>query len=87
LLLKYFDKVLKEAFIEINGEKIYLNHYPVNCEDKNFSLTGHVHSLWKVKKNMINVSCDAWHFFPICEEKIKFTINAIRNFYDKNVFL
>ena len=86
ILLKYFDKVYGEAFINIGGEKIYLNHYPTNCKADYFNITGHIHGTWKVQRNMLNVGCDAWNFRPISEETVKFQINGIRNHYDENVF-
>ena len=88
ILSKYFNIVSPEQFIEIEGIKFYLNHYPINCkeEEKGFGITGHIHGLWKVQKNMINVGVDAWHFFPVSEKEILFTVNAIRKFYDNNVF-
>lgn len=85
-LSKYFDKVLKSGFIKINGEKIYLNHYPTNGKADCFNIVGHIHGTWKVQRNMINVGIDAWHFFPVSEDQIKFQINGIRNHYDENVF-
>jgi len=84
---KYFDKIYeKDTTIQLNDREIYLNHYPEQCVDKKISLTGHIHGLWKVQKNMINVGVDAWHFKPISEDTINFCINAVEKYYDKNVF-
>jgi calcineurin-like phosphoesterase family protein/nucleoside 2-deoxyribosyltransferase len=69
-----------------NGVTVYLNHYPMNAEDDMFNIVGHIHGLWKVQRNMINVSCDAWHFYPVSEDQIIFAMNAINKFYDMNVF-
>jgi len=70
----------------INGEKVILNHYPNRASKYEFNIVGHIHGLWKVQRNMINVSCDAWHFTPVSEEQIIFAMNAINKFYDDNVF-
>jgi hypothetical protein len=37
---------------------------------------------------MINVGCDAWHYFPISEETIKLKIISIKDYFykDDNVF-
>ena len=75
-----------DVTIEIYDKKYYLNHYPANCIDKEFSITGHIHSLWKVQKNMINVVIDAWHYFPVSEKEINFIRIACEKYYDKNVF-
>lgn len=85
-LIHFFDEIHEELTIEIKGRKYYLNHYPVNCIDKEFSLTGHIHGLWKVQKNMINVGVDAWHFKPVSEDEIDFCRTACEKYYDDNVF-
>lgn len=69
-----------------NGRRVYLNHYPEKAIDYLFNIVGHIHSLWKVQRNMINVSCDAWNFTPVSEEQIIFAINAVEKYYDINVF-
>lgn len=90
-LKKYFSKVIlsKTMFLDEEGPKeikVHLNHYPSKARKDMFNIVGHIHGLWKVQKNMINVSVDAWHFKPVSETEILVTINAINNFYDENVF-
>ena len=85
-LSKYFNEIVEDKTIEIKGREYYLNHYPVNCIDKPFSLCAHIHGLWKVQKNMINVGVDAWHFKPVSEDEIDFCRTACEKYYDKNVF-
>lgn len=85
-LSQYFEELVSEKTIDIKGREYYLNHYPVNCIDKSFSITGHIHSLWKVQKNMINVGVDAWHFKPVSEDEIDFCRTACEKYYDKHVF-
>lgn len=86
LLLRYFDEVLVEKTIIIGGEPVYLNHFPEKGKSDYFNLVGHIHGLWKVQRNMINVGCDAWNYQPISEDTIIFFMNAIRKYYDINVF-
>ena len=89
ILNQYFDKVYDGGIIlndPIIAEKVYINHYPVNGKDDIFNIVGHIHGTWKVQRNMINVGTDAWHFYPVSAERIKFQINGIRNHYDQNVF-
>jgi len=86
MLGRYFDVIKDDFMIEVQGKSFYLNHYPANCIDKSFSITGHIHGLWKVQKNMINVGVDAWHFKPVSENTIMFCRNAVEKYYDKNVF-
>jgi len=85
-LLEYFDDVFDDAYVKIGNETVYLNHYPTKGKDNLFNIVGHIHSLWKVQRNMINVGLDAWLFQPVSEDIIKFTMNGIRKHYDDNVF-
>lgn len=87
ILSEYFTKIVDELEIEIDGEKIYINHFPTNRKPQMMNIIGHIHGTWKVKRNMINVGVDAWHFTPVSEDLIKFQINGIRNHYDENVFM
>lgn len=86
LLSNYFDEVLQQTDMKINKTEYHINHYPINYHPLKMNIVGHIHGLWKVQRNMINVSCDAWHFKPISEQTIGFVENAITKFYDKNVF-
>lgn len=85
-LLKYFDEVYDELEIEIDGEKIFLNHFPAKIREDVFNICGHIHGLWKCSRNSINVGVDAWHFMPVSEDLIKFQMGGIRNHYDQNVY-
>ena len=91
-LINYFDNIIEEDWVEMENYIVYLNHYPIKCKnhmqstDKtNFAITGHIHGLWRVQPNMINVSVDAWHFKPVSEKEILFCWNAMQNHYDENV--
>jgi len=86
ILLEYFDKVFDDLTIEIDGEEVFINHYPTSAKDSCFNIVGHIHGTWKVQRNMINVGVDAWHFTPVPLKTIKFQMNGIRKFYDLNVF-
>ena len=92
LLDGFFDDIMTDYMVELEkGTIAYLNHYPVKCREKmdlaKFGVTGHIHGLWKVKEDMINVGVDAWHFRPVSEDQILFCWNAMQKFYDENVFL
>ena len=86
-LAKYFDDVREGMDLQVGDVNCYLNHYPVNGVPDRFNITGHIHGLWKVKPNMVNVGTDAWHFRPVSEKEILFVYNAIKNHYDDNVFV
>lgn len=87
LLKPYFKTIQLNKTIQIStGEFLYLNHYPEKSSKELFNLTAHIHSLWKVQRNMINVSVEVWNFKPVSEEEIIFCMNGIKNHYDVNVF-
>lgn len=85
-LFKYFTSVRDNLTIEVEGYKLYLNHYPDRARSDVFNIVGHIHGLWKVQPNMINVGIDAWHYRPVKFTQLMFTLNAVKNFYDNNVF-
>ena len=86
LLYSKFNQVHENLAINIDEKAVYLVHYPKKCKAHLFNLTGHIHGLWKVQRNMINVGVDAWNYLPVSEDQVKFCMNAIDKFYDDNVF-
>jgi len=61
--------------------------YPAHAVADRFNIVGHIHGLWKVQPNMVNVGVDAWHFRPVSEQEIRFVYDAMRTGkYDENVF-
>lgn len=72
---KYFDK-----------DEYNLVHEPSNSTEDCFKLFGHIHKLQMVKRNGLNVGVDCHHFTPISLDEVKFYRNAIKNFYDEEVF-
>lgn len=82
-----FASVVEKGDLKLkNGEVVHLNHYPAKAVSDKFNIVGHIHSLWKVQRNSINVGCDAWNLTPVSEDEVIFCMNAIRKFYDINVF-
>lgn len=87
-LSKWFTILGKSEHLVINDKVYYLNHYPRSCKTSNdINLTGHIHGLWRVNSNMINVGVDVWSYRPVPIEDIDFTWNAIKLHYDDNVFV
>lgn len=82
-----FNKVLKNNILDIGGTSYFLTHKPEDYNPSMMNLVGHIHGLWKVQRNMINVGTDAWHFFPVTEDEIKRAYKGIQSHYDKNVFI
>lgn len=85
-LAKHFDEIRFDTRLNILGINCYLNHYPLNKIEPMFNIVGHVHGLWKVKRNAVNVGVDCWYFEPVSEKMIAYIYNAINNHYDENVF-
>jgi calcineurin-like phosphoesterase family protein len=95
LLSKYFHNIYEDFNLVSFSDDllIYLNHYPSKCKEKlesneyTFAITGHIHSLWKIKRRIINVGVDAWNFAPISHSQLMFCWNAMLNHYDNEVYL
>lgn len=91
LLQNWFDIIEEDHRLDhFDFGSVYLNHYPVNTlaemQTAQLGITGHIHGLWKIQKQLINVGIDAWHFRPVSEKEIVFCYTAMTNYYDKNVF-
>lgn len=86
-LASTFDAVVDQLELEIAGVPCLLQHYPARAVKDRFNIVGHIHGLWKVRPNMVNVGVDAWHFLPVSEQEIRFVYDAMRTGkYDENVF-
>lgn len=87
LLIKAFNnRVFESIGFATGNNHFHLNHYPVHAVPHAFNIVGHIHGLWKVQPNMVNVGVDAWHFRPVSLTEVLFVKNAIKQHYDKNVF-
>lgn len=89
---KYFDSVSyfeDVTFQNDEGEGVDCRvvHYPSQSIPERFNLVGHIHGSWRVQKNMLNVGVDVWHFAPVSSEMVLFKFNAIKNFYDQDVWV
>lgn len=92
-LYKEFFKEVVDSYIDLDIQHqdrvlpCRLHHYPTQYSiAERFSLCGHVHGVWKVQKNMLNVSVDVHYFRPINDREVLFYFNAINNFYDEDVW-
>jgi calcineurin-like phosphoesterase family protein len=91
LLQNWFD-ILEDDYLlhHFDFGDVYLNHYPVQAlegmQAARLGITGHIHGLWKIQKQLINVGIDAWHFRAVSEKEISFCYTAMTKYYDQNVF-
>ena len=85
VILNHYPSTCKER-MEKDALRMQDSSIAYGNKSVSFAITGHIHGLWKVQRNMINVGVDAWHFKPVAEDEIKFCWNAMQKFYDENVF-
>ena len=66
---------------------IWLCHYPVQRHETLYTVTGHIHELWRVAKDMVNVGVDSWHFRPVpLEWIIDYQFRQEVGHWDGNVY-
>lgn len=85
----YFEKIVPEAHgieMEYDGIPLWVTHYPSSARADRFNIVGHVHAVWKVQLNMLNVGVDVHCFRPMPIERIRFFYDAICKFYDEDVW-
>lgn len=72
LINDVFHEVHDDPFVlEIPGEiPLWVCHYPLQRRSEIggipcYCASGHIHDLWKISMNMVNVGVDCWNFAPI----------------------
>lgn len=88
-LAPYFERIVPEGEVvrmHVDGVDVAVQHYPTRGVSNAFNLVGHIHALWKVQKNALNVGVDAHHFYPVPEDIISFYLTAITDYYDEDVW-
>ena len=86
---KYFERIIQDGDSVVDsfgGLECNIVHYPSLCRTDIFNLVGHIHSAWKFQLNCMNVGVDANHFTPVDSDKIPFSLKAISEFYDADVW-
>jgi calcineurin-like phosphoesterase family protein len=90
-LKPYFDTIIADGdgFAITTGDDLlcYVTHYPTEGRGDIFNLVGHIHAAWKYQLNMLNVGVDVHHFQPVDIDKIPFHLEAIKRYYDKDVWV
>ena len=86
-LARTCEIIQTNTIIEVEGHRFQLVHEPDEATVGEFFLFGHVHQLQMVKRNGLNVGTDCHFFRPIPLDVVLFYQNAIRNYYDDNVFM
>lgn len=86
---KYFERIIDEGDgieMEYDGIPLWVTHYPSRARKDRFNIVGHVHAVWKIQLNCLNVGVDAHFFRPMPLERTRFYYNAILKFYDEDVW-
>jgi len=95
LLHQYFsvhsDPFIMSFTYDDKPEKLYVCHYPLQRKSVEYSgmytVTGHIHDLWKVARKMLNVGVDVWNFHPISLETVMESRQAeLDGHWDANVY-
>jgi len=80
----YEELGFKQVATSLKVEEFVLVHDPAkSIVDRNIPfICGHVHELFKVQKNVLNVSVDAWDFKPVSIEEAR---THLFNFIPKSI--
>jgi calcineurin-like phosphoesterase family protein len=72
--------------VRVAGLDCWLVHYPTLARADRFNLVGHVHGLWQVQKNSLNVGVDAHSLRPLHEETVRDFYRGIVERFDDDVW-
>lgn len=76
-----FKDVKKEDYLDIDGVKCYLNHFPRKFKEGYLNIFGHTHRTTGIWKPFgLNVGCDLNHFRLVDRQELN------RLIYDKNKY-
>lgn len=74
---KYIEAGFESVHTSLQVGEFTLVHDPaVSCINRSMIfLCGHVHDLFRIRLNAVNIGVDIWNFFPVSEEEIRKLIN------------
>ena len=82
--LGFFD-VKKDDFVDIDGNKFYITHKPINHRDDMLNLFGHSHKSMGLYKSFgFNIGCDLNNYLLYSENDIKDFIQRKQDIWDKD---
>jgi calcineurin-like phosphoesterase family protein len=92
-LLDVFEAVHEDPFVlaaysetDQQVHKLWLCHYPIQRNLEYYTLTGHIHELWKVAYNMLNVGVDQHRWAPVSYEDVLYFKGCQDWKWDANVY-
>lgn len=81
-----FYDVKKDEYIQINGIKLYLNHYPSRYDDTCLNLFGHTHRAAGIYKPFgLNIGTDLNHFRLYNENDILYLLNMKEKWWNTDI--
>lgn len=89
-LKPYFHTIIADGggyYQQFGDIPCYITHYPTEGVADAFNLVGHIHAAWKYQLNMLNVGVDVNHFRPVNADTLRFHLDAITKYYDKDVWV
>ena len=81
-----FQDVMRDTFVEINGEKFFLTHKPTDHAKDRQTLFGHTHrygGLWK--SFGFNVGVDLNHFRLFSDDDIMYMLGQKKKYWDEDM--
>ena len=81
----FYDVIRGGIYLDVKGNKFYLNHFPSKHKEDTLNLFGHVHGSVFIKKYGFNVGVDNHYFKLFSEDDIQELVNRIPIF-DNNVY-
>jgi len=85
----YFERIVPEGdgiALTVGEIRCWLTHYPTCGKVDMFNIVGHIHGIWKLQLNSLNVGVDANHFRPTPADRIPFFMKAVTEFYDMDAW-
>ena len=86
----YFMEIFEEGSgldIKVGDIDCWATHHPSCSRIDRFNLVGHIHDLWKIQLNMLNVGIDVHHFRPVdLDDMVPHMHKYICNYFDSDVF-
>jgi len=68
----YVELGFRSVHTYLQVEEFHMTHDPAVCQVANVPwLCGHIHTLFKRQKNVVNVGVDVWEFFPVSFDELR----------------
>ena len=80
-----FEDVVRNAYVDIRGEKFFLTHDPIDHDESCLNIFGHIHRAGGLYRPYgFNVGVDLNHFMLFGDDDIMFLLDQKINYNDKD---